>query len=164
MRILPTALLLIAVALRAAACGAGSTDTPTRSTPAANQAAPPPTPADTLLASGTLDLPAALAFGDPGFHQVLTAQATLPNVAAPAGAQLVLILRDLTRPNQSCDREHPLSGCATLDWSDSEGRPGVPPGGVFEQRLTLALAGTPQDLFLSEQLGLESQPNDFSPG
>ena len=92
----------------------------------------------TKLASGELSLAAATSFGTPGFHEVLTSSQTIPeDITATAGRRLVLTLRDLGRPEQRCAREHPLSGCATVDWSDFEGRPGVPPGGVFEHRLIL---------------------------
>ena len=117
-----------------------------------------------VLASGDPPPPGRAGVRRAGFHAVLSAQATLRDVVAPAGSRLVLSLRDATRPEQSCESEHPLSGCATVDWSDFEGRPGVPDGGVFTQRLTLALADGPRDFFLSEREGLASQADDFSPG
>ena len=78
-------------------------------------------------------------------HEVLTDSQTIPeDIAATAGRRLVLTLRDLGRPEETCDREHPLSGCATVDWSDFDGRPNVPPGCVFEHRLLLQLASGEQ--------------------
>ena len=119
----------------------------------------------TKLASGELSLPAATSFGSPGFHEVLTDSQTLPqDIAAAAGRRLVLTLRDLGRPEQRCSREHPLSGCATVDWSDFDGRPGVPPGGVFEHRLVLQLASGEQSFFLSESGSLNEAPDPYEPG
>ncbi len=117
------------------------------------------------LAAGELLLPAAASFGAPGFHQVLTDSQTIPeDIAAAAGRRLVLTLRDLGRPEQRCSREHPLSGCATVDWSDFEGRPGVPPGGVFEHRLILQLASGEQSFFLSDSGSLNEAPDRYKPG
>ena len=79
-------------------------------------------------------------------------------------AHLVLTLRDLGRPQQGCSREHPLSGCATVDWSDFDGRPNVPPGGVFEHRLVLQLASGAQAFFLSDSGSLNEAPDRYKPG
>jgi hypothetical protein len=72
-------------------------------------------------------------------------------------------LVDIGRPDQKCDREHPLSGCATVDWSDFEDRPGVPTGGVFDNHLNLVSASGPLQLFLSETDGLAETPDSYSP-
>ena len=117
------------------------------------------------LASGELLLVAATSFGSPGFHEVLTDTQTIPeDITAAAGRRLVLTLRDLGRPEQRCDRDHPLSGCATVDWSDFEGRPGVPQGGVFEHRLVLQLASGEQSFFLSDSGSLNEAPDRYKPG
>ena len=117
------------------------------------------------LASGELLLPAATSFGTPGFHEVLTDTQTIPeDITAAAGRRLVLTLRDLGRPQQGCAREHPLSGCATVDWSDFDGRPNVPPGGVFEHRLVLQLASGEQSFFLSDSGSLNEAPDRYKPG
>lgn len=87
---------------------------------------------------------------------------TLPDTAASAG-RLTVRLRDVTRPNQTCDRNHPLSGCATVDWADFEGRPSVPSGGVFDNRLSITTTSGTVDLFLSETLTLASTPDSYSP-
>ena len=117
------------------------------------------------LASGELLLPAATSFGTPGFHDVLTDSQTIPeDLTAAAGRRLVLTLRDLGRPEQRCAREHPLSGCATVDWSDFDGRPNVPPGGVFEHRLVLQLASGEQSFFLSDSGSLSEAPDRYKPG
>src|SRR5438132_3690556 len=112
-----------------------------------------------LLAAGTLSLPAASAFGEPGFHQALVAQARLPQ-AIPRGTRLVLSLRDASRPRQTCSSEHPLSGCATVDWSDDPSRPKVPPSGVFLNEL----AAGGRTYFLSESGALARRPDRFEPG
>ena len=111
------------------------------------------------LAAGTLALPAANAFGEPGFHQVLAARARLPR-SIPRGSRLVLTLRDASRPRQTCSSEHPLSGCATVDWSDDPARPKVPPSGVFLNRL---VAGG-RTYYLSESGALARRPDRFEPG
>src|SRR5262249_42721925 len=60
----------------------------------------------------------------------------------------LVTLRDAGRPGQTCGSEHPLSGCATVDWSDATSRPSVPPGGVFNNSVVLSLATGPLTLFL----------------
>ena len=164
-----------------AAPASAPADPATQPRPAAASVAPEPTAIGALpprseapvsveakartLASGELLLPAATSFGSPGFHEVLTDSQTIPgDIAAAAGRRLVLILRDLGRPEQRCGREHPLSGCATVDWSDFDGRTGVPPGGVFEHRLVLQLASGEQSFFLSDSGSLNEAPDRYKPG
>ena len=145
----PGRLALLGLVLLAAACGGGE------------EQARPPAGSGTVLAAGELELPAAEAFGELGFHEVLTAEATLPTDLGPTkGRRLVLRLRDAGRPGQACDTEHPLSGCATVDWSDDESRPNVPAGGVFDNRLELG----GQTFFLSESGALAGVPDQFRPG
>ena len=79
-------------------------------------------------------------------------------------AALVLRLRDVERPDRQCDSDHPLSGCITVDWSDFEGRPGVPPGGVFDNHLTIQLASGPRTFYLSETGSLANEPDSHAPG
>lgn len=118
-----------------------------------------------MLASGVFHLPAASSFGTPGFHEVLTAATTLPDeLGATEGWQLVVSLRDASRPGQTCGQDHPLSGCATVDWSDSQGRPNVPDSGVFENWLTIGAAANMQTHYLSESGALRDAPDSFSPG
>ncbi len=156
--------LLVAPALlvlAAAACGGdGATDT-TR--PEATAVGAEGESAGSVLAAGTFSLPAAEAFGEAGFHESVLVTAVAPE-AAPAGRRLVVSLRDASRRQQVCSRQHPLSGCATVDWSDDESRPNVPPGGVFENRLTLALTTGPIDLFFHESGELTPAPESFKPG
>ena len=104
-------------------------------------------PETIVLAAGEFLLPAASAFGESGFHEVLAARATLPaGLGATSGLRPVLALRDASRPQQTCGQQHPLSGCATVDWSDSETRAAVPPGGVFDNRIDLRTTSGPRTL------------------
>ena len=110
-----------------------------------------------LLAQGVLTVPAATSFDTPGFHETYELVLAVPaDLGSTVGSRLVLALRDVSRPDQRCDREHPLSGCATVDWSDF--------GGVFDNRLTLSLGAGEQDFFLSESGSLMLVAEAFSPG
>ena len=96
-----------------------------------------------ILAAGVFRLAAADSFESEGFHQVLEASASVPaGFTVPAGARLVLVLRDQSRPDQTCNREHPLSGCATV----------------------LHRASGDRALFLSETGVLAAAPDAYSPG
>lgn len=147
-------LALAAVVL--AACSA--TAPPSTTTAAAS----PTERAGRIVASGEVDLPAATAFGQPGFHEVLAFTAALP--ADVAGRTLVLRLRDASRTGQTCGSDHPLSGCATVDWSDDPGRPKVPAGGVFENSLTLRAGSRSAVLRLRSNGRLTAAPEPFEPG
>jgi hypothetical protein len=117
------------------------------------------------LTTGQLRLPAAAAFGQPGFHEVLVATGRVPRrMRATKGLRLVLTLRDAQRPRQTCSSEHPLSGCATVDWSDDPARPKVPAGGVFRNGLTLRLASGVRTFFLRADGTLSSKPEPYQPG
>ncbi len=160
---------LIAVAtfaLVAAACsGTGPTDSPESTTadiglPSTSR---PVDGTGVVVLSGTIEVPAAEAFGDPGFHEAFTLTGTVPEPAAGVTGELVVRLVDAERPNQTCDRDHPLSGCVTIDWSDFEERPAVPDGGVFDNRLSIVSTAGPIDLFLSERRGLAATPDQYSP-
>ncbi len=112
-------------------------------------------------------MPAADDFGVPGFHEVLTASHDLPaDLGSGAGLELVLRLWDVRRPDSSCNSNHPLSGCATVDWSDATGRPKVPTGGVFENSITFNGIGADgaRSFFLSELGNLNDAPDVFKPG
>jgi len=150
----PTELLALALAL--IACGNP-----------AGPAAPVPSASTTgaVLAGGTFPLPAANAFGQPGFHEMVSVSAALPAAASPdLGRTLVIRLRDAGRPSKTCAQDHPLSGCATVDWSDSPDRPKVPAGGVFDNSLTLPLATGTATLFLRANGALSASPDAFDPG
>lgn len=176
--VLRTTCALFAVALLAAACGDSSgptvTAAPTTVTAPAGSTAPTSStsttttttaaaPSVVVVAAGTLDLPAAAEFGDPGFHEPLFVEGTIPEAAA-AGGRLIVSLRDAERPDQACDSEHPLSGCATVDWSDAETRPNVPSGGVFDNSLTIVTADETLTAYLSESGDLAAEPDAFDPG
>lgn len=118
-----------------------------------------------ILAEGEFQLPAAGAFGELGFHEVLTATHDLPSdLGSMAGSRLVLKLWDAGRPERNCSSEHPLSGCATVDWSDAPGRPNVPSGGVFGNRILLQSVDGERSFFLSESGALNDSPDTFDPG
>ncbi len=147
--------------------------TPTTTpTPTTDRRATPPREAATLivtssrvLASGAFDLPAATAFGAPGFHEVLSATHLTPSDLGPTtGQRLVMKLWDAGRPTTTCSSEHPLSGCATVDWSDATSRPKVPAGGVFVNSLTLQLVSGVRAFFLSESGSLNDKPDSYNPG
>ena len=121
--------------------------------------------APTTLLQGALALPAADSFGAPGFHQVLVAGGRVPaRVASAKRFRLTLTLRDLGRPHRRCSTDHPLSGCATVDWADDPSRPKVPAGGVFSNRITLRLGRSVQTLYLRRSGTLARAPDPYAPG
>lgn len=140
-----------------AACSAAVPQAPARATPPAASAS-----GERVVASGELALPAAAAFGQPGFHEALTFTAALP--ADAGGRTLVLRLRDAGRPAQVCGSEHPLSGCATVDWSDDPTRPKVPSGGVFDNSLALRTPSGTTLVHLRASGRLAATPEAFEPG
>ena len=169
---MPKCLFFLFMMLAAAACGS---DSPRKT----DRAVQSPTPESTLstevsgstltsartLATGELSLPTASDFGEPGFHEVLTASHDVPSDIGPTeGMRIVLRLRDAGRPEQTCSREHPLSGCATVDWSDAESMPKVPSGGVFDNSISLQFASGLKAVFLSESGELRDAPDPFDPG
>lgn len=130
---------------------------------------PPPTASPPSigqrLAGGEFSLPAAADFSDPGFHKVVTATARVAeNPPATGGRSVVFTLKDAGRPQQTCASEHPLSGCATVDWSDSQDRPHVPSTGVFINSITLPLSTGPRTFYLSQSGALADRPDAFQPG
>ena len=144
---------ILAVLVGAGACGSDSTSSPE------------PDGVETILGSGEFALPAANGFSEPGFHSVLAATLSLPqDLSTTIGRRIILTLTDVGRPLVLCSQQHPLSGCATVDWSDSESRPGVPPGGVFENSVSLTFASGARALFLSEDGSLSDSPDSFQPG
>ena len=117
------------------------------------------------LAAGELNLAAARSFREAGFHEVLVVSRNVPlDLGQSAGQRLILTLKDSGRPEQTCSNQHPLSGCATVDWSDDTSRPKVPPGGVFDNSLNVRLVSGVRDFFLSESGGLNDAPDPFDPG
>jgi hypothetical protein len=161
-----TLVAVAGLAMLASACsGAGTSDSPASTGADTNppQSSAAPSGADVVVFSGSIEVPAAGAFGDSGFHEPFNLSGTVPESASGVAGDLVVRLFDVGRPNQTCEREHPLSGCATVDWSDFENRPGVPAGGVFENRLSIVSASGAADLFLSETRGLAVTPDQYSP-
>ncbi len=168
-RISPTTYLplivVVVAALAAAGCGGEQSPAPTPDARVIDETqARDPTPSDSsslssaiVLAQGVLTVPAATSFDTPGFHETYELVLVVPaDIGSTLGSRLVLALRDVSRPDQRCDREHPLSGCATVDWSDF--------GGVFDNRLTLSLGAGERNFFLSESGSLMLVADAFSPG
>lgn len=140
----------------AAACGSDADTTGPDAMPAVSQAG--------TIATGELDVPAATSFEEPGFHLAFERAHAVPDdLAPPAGAKLVVRMWDASRPDQTCTQEHPLSGCATVDWSDAVGRPNVPDSGVFDNRVTLVDASGARDFYLTEVRGLSDVPDPYVP-
>lgn len=130
--------------------------------PAAGRASPT---APGVLLSGSLRLPAATSFEAPGFHEVLVAHGQVPARVAPAPRyRLTLMLRDRGRPRLRCSTDHPLSGCATVDWADDPSRPKVPAGGVFSNRITIRLGRAIETLYLRRSGLLARVPDAYVPG
>jgi hypothetical protein len=73
-------------------------------------------------------------------------------------------LRDLSRLKERCGFDHPLSGCAPVDWSDDPARPNVPPGGVFVNALKLRTTAGPRTLYLRRSGALSDRPEPSAPG
>ena len=157
------------------ACGGGTilapvadqiiTPSPTTTLSPATEIASPLPVTTRNLAAGEFHLPVADSFGEPGFHELLTATHDLPSdLGSLTGLRLVLKLWDEDHPERTCSSEHPLSGCATVDWSDATGRPKVPPGAVFSNSITFQLANGAHSFFLSESGALNSKPDAFKPG
>ncbi len=151
------------LALLASACSYGGTPSPSASS--AHAVVPATTVGNSILISGELELPAATAFGEPGFHEVLIASGEArSDLGETSGLRLVVSLRDASRPTQTCSEDHPLSGCATVDWSDDPGRPKVPPGGVFDNSVRVRLQTGPRTFYLSQSGELAGAPDPFVPG
>ena len=77
--------------------------------------------------------------------------------------RLVIRLWDADRPDVTCDSEHPISGCVTVDWGDAQSRPNVPPGGVFDNSISFALATGERSFFLSESGALNDVSDPLVP-
>lgn len=162
--------LFAIVSLVLAACSTGpavgdSQRTPSEKPLDSPQSVPQTTLQSKLIAKGEFSLSAASAFGDAGFHApIQLGEPIVFNGGSTSGWTLSVLLIDLGRPGQTCSSEHPLSGCATVDWSDAENRPSVPAGGVFDNSLRLALSSGDQVFYLSESGNLEAGPDAFDPG
>jgi len=161
--VLTVAILSLLAAACAGADPAATTASSSRSSTASPDVSSSANKLEIVLLEGSIEVPAATAFGDPGFHEPFVLTGTVPEAAAGASGELIITLRDVGRPDQTCDRDHPLSGCVTVDWSDFEGRPGVPDGGVFDNRLSLVSSSGGVELFLSERDGLAAVPDEYTP-
>lgn len=162
-RLLPV--MLVALLALLAACADGGEPAPQPTINDAAEVAPATSGPSAVLATGTIAVVAANSFDDPGFHLLAVVNATLPADLSPtSGRQLVLTLRDSSRPDQTCARQHPLSGCVTIDWSDAPGRSNVPPGGVFDNHIALSVGGAQSVFFLHEDGRLDPEPETFDPG
>ncbi|MCZ6706803.1 MAG: hypothetical protein O7A71_02495 [Chloroflexi bacterium] len=158
-------IVIVVAAFAATGCGGGRSPAPATDARVNNETqARDPAVSDSsglssavVLAQGVLTVPAATSFDTAGFHERYELALAVPaDLGSTLGSRLVLALRDVSRPDQRCDREHPLSGCATVDWSDF--------GGVFDNRLTLSLGAGERDFFLSESGSLMLVADAFSPG
>lgn len=157
-------IVVVVAALAAAGCGGGQSPAAADARVSDETLASDQTPAETpslsgalVLAQGVLTVPAATSFDTAGFHERYELVLAVPaDLGSTVGSRLVLALWDVSRPEQRCDREHPLSGCATVDWSDF--------GGVFDNRLTLSLGAGERNFFLSESGSLMLVADAFSPG
>jgi len=163
--------VVAALAMLATACSSGvapTTASPTAATTTAvvSSKAKPTNNGAVVLLQGTTKVDAAQSFDDAGFHKTLSLTATVPDLgplAGVTGSTIVVSLRDASRPGQTCNQDHPLSGCLTIDWSDAPGRPRVPDSGVFRNELTFTTGGT-TTLHLSESGVLADNPDQFTPG
>ena len=119
----------------------------------------------TILATGEFELPAVTSQEAEGYHQALAATHNLPTDLGPtAGSMLVIRIWDAGRPEQTCSEDHPISGCATVDWGAAIDRPSVPPGGVFDNSITFELATGERSFYLSEFEGaLNDEPDSLEP-
>lgn len=142
-----------------AGCGGSASDIAGPLVPPSSEPSDP-----TALTSGSFRLPAAGAFGEPGFHAAFQITAALPDTLGPTtGLTLVLELRDLTRPTVTCSTPHPTSGCATVDWDDFPDRPATPASGLFLNRLRVAAGGGTRDFFLRKTMTLADDPEPGPP-
>lgn len=119
---------------------------------------------DIILATGELNVSFVTSQEELGYHGVLTATHTLPSdLGSTEGLMLVIRLWDAGRPEQTCDSDHPISGCVTVDWGDWIERPSVPPGGVFDNSISFDLVTGERSFFLSESGVLNDQPDALEP-
>lgn len=158
-------MLTVLLVSLAVACAGGNETRQRPINEGSTDVAPGPSVSSVILATGTFSIPAANSSGDPGFHAPVVLSAAIPSDIGPtAGHRVLLTLRDSGRPVQTCNRQHPLSGCATVDWSDGPSRPNVPPGGVFDNHLAIPVGDAQITLFLRESGQLAAEPESFDPG
>lgn len=116
-------------------------------------------------APGSFDLPAAfeLELDSVGFHELISVEGAFPqDLGATDGRELVVALRDVSRPRQTCPRDDvPWDGCASVDWDDVDGKRNAPPGGgYFENKLVIQTEDGKRELFLNRALGISPEIDD----
>lgn len=113
---------------------------------------------------GTFSLPPAfeLELDSVGFHEIIEVEGGFPkNLGSTSGRELVVALRDVNRPDQTCPEEVPWDGCASVDWDDVDGTRNAPPGGgYFDNRIRVRTENGPLDLYLNRELGLSREQDD----
>ena len=86
------------------------------------------------------------------FNRLVVLNHTTPaTLQATQGAVLTVSLFDSSRPGQTCAQDHPLSGCATVDWSDANQ--------VFDNRIAIPTTAGTRVYFLSETRLLADAPD-----
>jgi hypothetical protein len=139
-------LLLITAAGALAGCGAG-----TRPAPIVCPGGSPGVEASGAvnrrpIAQGVLHVP-GLPAPERADHVFSFGQDLRKGATARRGDTLILTLRDVGRPRSTCANDHPLSGCATIDWFGGEpGRRGRP----LSNSVTIDLASGPHTFYLRE--------------
>lgn len=112
-----------------------------------------------VIARGEISLPAATEIGSgPGFHERILRAHTVPDDLGPTqGRRLVVRLWDSSRPGITCSSEHPVSGCATVDWPLSA-------GDEFLNRVALVTPSGRRELHLRLDGSLSPDPQPPDPG
>ena len=140
--------VVAALALVVVACSGENLTIPTDDFRSTTTTPPADGDGEFVLLQGEVELVAASAFGDPGFHEILELTGTVPAAAGMTG-ELSVRLVDIGRTDQ--------------ELSDFVDRPGVPTGGVFDNYLNVVSTSGRLELFLSETRGLAEAPDSYSP-
>ncbi len=115
-----------------------------------------PQPASPIeIVSGSFEVPQFRSTSDPNYHTFRSITGQLPaDLPDTAGRQLTIVLFDIDNPDLSCEIQHPLEGCTTIDWDDFQGVPNVPLSGYFDNSFTTRMGGEETKLFLRQDLSL----------
>lgn len=105
-----------------------------------------------VIASGQFELREGIQFKQFTFHHTIPA-----GLGSTAGRQMAIRLRDLTDPDRTCDADHPLSGCATVDYSLEL------TGQIFRNLVAVQTTAGPAELHLRLDDTLSSQPEPARP-
>ena len=110
-----------------------------------------------VIASGQFELREGIQFKQFSFRH------TVPlGLGSTTGRQLAVRLRDVTQPDRTCEIDHPLSGCATIDWPLPEGTvPLVDEN--FRNLVAVETANGLLEFHLRMDDGLSSQPEPVHP-